>query len=73
MTFSPRNARQCGFCVALNFVVPWGLIVIGAIVSALPLSPAWHTQAAYFVLGGLILLAGSVVFKRVGEVLRHYQ
>jgi len=56
----------CTTCAAIGNYMPWGFLIGGAIVSALPgIFPGWQEGAAYLMAFALVVLAMSYVLKRL--------
>jgi len=64
--------NSCTPCATVGSYVPWGFLVGGAIVSAMPdLLPGWQEEAAYLMGLALLILAFSYVLKRLTRHLPH--
>ena len=61
------NSRHdpCALCRFIGAYIPWALIVVGGIVSLLPVSSKWNEGAAYLVGLGLLILVLSYFLKRL--------
>lgn len=62
----------CAFCLMGGIVLPWALLLAGAAMSILNLSPYWNETAAWLVALGVSVLCASYFFRRFLNSLREH-
>jgi hypothetical protein len=69
MNRSPATRSGCTLCAAAGVVAPWLFLAAGALLSLLDVSAYLNQTAAYLVVIGLGIMAGSYVLHHLGNML----